>query len=584
MAEQIGMGQWFQRKDCIVIFTEFSVGVLEFLSALFIFVIGTGFATIVLIYLADVSQTRDAVRRNYPVLGRFRYLFSMLGEFFRQYFFAMDREEMPFNRAEREWVDRSSRNHDNTVAFGSTRNLTPAGTAIFVNFPFPTLSQDAVDMIPMQIGPFCTQPYNAPSFFNISGMSYGALSTPAVRALSKGAAMANCWLNTGEGGLAKHHLEGGCDIVFQIGTAKYGVRDKDGNMSDEKLREVAAIDNVRMFELKLSQGAKPGKGGILPAAKVTPEIAAIRGIEAGKDSISPNRHPEISSVGELLDLILHIREVTGKPVGFKSVFGGFDWLEDICREIHHRGIEHAPDFLTVDSGDGGTGAAPMPLMDNVGLPIKEALPLASNVLHKFNLRDRVKLIASGKLVTPSEVAWAIATGADFVTSARGYLFSLGCIQSLKCNKNTCPTGITTHNPRLQKGLNPAEKSVRVANYCKRIVKEVQVISHSCGVVRPRLLSREHVRIVQPNGKSVPMSMLFPRPEILPAHAKTTQPESFTPSYQDQFDIRNEDITELYEAFLTHGRVIRELYKRGYQVPDIARFMGQRTTKVKEVLA
>lgn len=567
-----------------MIFPEFSLGVLEFLSALFIFVIGVGAATVVMIYLADISQTRDAIRRNYPVLGRFRYLFTMLGEFFRQYFFAMDREEMPFNRAEREWVNRSSDNHDNTVAFGSTRNLTPAGTAIFVNCPFPTMSQEAVDMIPMQIGPFCRNPYNAPSFFNISGMSYGALSTPAVRALSNGAAMANCWLNTGEGGLARYHLEGGCDIVFQIGTAKYGVRDKDGNLWDDKLREVAEIENVRMFELKLSQGAKPGKGGILPAAKVTPEIADIRGIEAGKDSISPNRHPEIKSVGELLDMISHIREVTGKPVGFKSVFGGFDWLEDICREIHNRGINHAPDFLTVDSGDGGTGAAPMPLMDNVGLPIKEALPLASDVLHKFNLAERVRLIASGKLITPSEVAWAIASGADFVTSARGFLFSLGCIQSLKCNRNTCPTGITTHNPRLQKGLNPAEKSVRVANYCQRIVKEVQIISHSCGVVRPRLLSREHVRIVQPNGKSIPMSDLFPWPEILPEYKSRQEPADHTPHHKDQFDIRNENITELYETHLTHSRVIRELYKRGYQVPEISRFIGQQQFKVKEALA
>lgn len=564
--------------------SDFTLSLLQFLSELFVFVVGFGFATVVLIFIADVSQTRDAVRRNFPVLGRFRYLFSMLGEFFRQYFFAMDREEMPFNRAEREWVERSSSNHDNTVAFGSTRNLTPAGTAIFVNYPFPTLSEDAVDMIPMQIGPTCEHPYNAPSFFNISGMSYGALSTPAVRALSKGAGLANCWLNTGEGGLAEHHLEGGADIVFQIGTAKYGVRDQDGRMSDAKLREVAAINAVRMFELKLSQGAKPGKGGILPGTKVTEEIARIRGIEAGKDSISPNRHPEIGNARELLDMIGHIREVTGKPVGFKSVFGNFEWLEDVCREIHRRGVESAPDFITVDSGDGGTGAAPMPLMDNVGLPIKEALPLTSDVLHKYCLRDRIRLIASGKLVTPSEVAWALATGADFVTSARGFLFSLGCIQSLKCNKNTCPTGITTHNPRLQRGLNPAEKSVRVANYCQRIVKEVQIISHSCGVVRPRLLTRDHVRIVQPNGKSIPMGELFPRPAILPEHFEWTQTLRTMRASEDAHDIRNENVTELYETHLTHTRVIRELASRGYAIADIARFVGQKPARVEAALA
>lgn len=497
---------------------EILMGGIQFLSALFIFVVGTVLAVGVVIFVIDVRQTRDAVRRNYPVIGRFRYLFSMLGEFFRQYFFAMDREEMPFNRAEREWIDRSSKSKDNTVAFGSTRSLTPVGTPIFVNYPFPTLTEDAVAMLPMLIGPHSRNPYNAPSFFNISGMSYGALSTPAVRALSNGASMAGIWYNTGEGGLSKHHLEGGCDIVFQIGTAKYGVRDEKGNLSPEKLREVASHEQVKMFEIKLSQGAKPGKGGILPGAKVTAEIAAIRGIPEGEDSISPNRHPEVNSIAELLDMIERVREISGKPVGFKSVFGSFDWLEELCVEVHRRGMECAPDFITVDSGDGGTGAAPMPLMDNVGLPVKETLPLASDVLHKYGLRDRIRLIASGKLVNPSEVGWAIATGADFVTSARGFMFALGCIQSLKCNKNTCPTGITTHNPRLQKGLDPTNKAVRVCDYAKRVIYEVQVISHSCGVVRPRLMDRSHVRVVQGNGKSVPMIELYPRPEVLPEYA------------------------------------------------------------------
>ena len=302
--------------------------------------------------------------------------------------------------------------------------------------------------------------------------------------------------------------------MFQIGTAKYGVRDKEGNLDADKLREAAAHEQVKMFELKLSQGAKPGKGGILPAAKVTEEIAAIRGIPAGEASISPNRHPEIDNISDLLDVIEKIRDISGKPVGFKSVFGNFEWLEEICLEIHARGIESAPDFITVDSGDGGTGAAPMPLMDNVGLPVRESLPLVSDVLHKYGLRERIRTISSGKLVNPSEVAWAIATGADFVTSARGFMFALGCIQSLKCNKNTCPTGVTTHNPRLQKGLNPADKSVKVANYCKKLIQEVQIISHSCGVVRPRLMNRGHVRIVQSDGKSTPMHVLYPHPVVL----------------------------------------------------------------------
>lgn len=491
---------------------------VQFFSSLFLLVVGSVAAGLVLLFVIDVRQTEDAVRRNYPVIGRFRHIFSTLGEFFRQYFFAMDREEMPFNRAEREWVYRSAKNEDNTVAFGSTKNLLVPGTAIFVNCPFPTLEVDAAESEPILIGAQCRTPYTAKSFFNISGMSYGALSTPAVQALSRGAKIAGCWLNTGEGGLAAAHLEGGCDIIFQIGTAKYGVRDEAGNLSDDKLREVAAHEQVRMFELKMSQGAKPGKGGILPGIKVTEEIAHIRGIPVGKDSISPNRHPEINNVGEMLDVIHRIRDVTGKPCGFKAVIGAYGWLETLAKEIHKRGLAHAPDFITIDSGDGGTGAAPMSLIDNVGLPIKESLPLVVDVLQRFGLRERIRVIAAGKLVTPSEVAWALASGADFVNSARGFMFSLGCIQALKCNKNTCPTGITTHNARLQNGLNPEEKSVKVANYCYNIVHEVHVIAHSCGVNRPRLLSRMHVRLVQPNGKSSPMDELYPLPKIMPEFA------------------------------------------------------------------
>ncbi|PHZ84653.1 FMN-binding glutamate synthase family protein [Paremcibacter congregatus] len=499
---------------------------LDLLSAAFIVLIGLGLLGIVILFIIDISQTKDAVRHNYPVVGRFRSIFSKLGEFFRQYFFAMDREEMPFNRAERDWVDRAAKGEGNTIAFGSTKNLKVPGTYIFVNCAFPTLDEEAVDMQPVQIGPYCPYPYNAPCFFNVSGMSYGALSTPAVKALSHGARMAGCWLNTGEGGLSPYHLEGGCDIVMQIGTAKYGVRDAEGKLSDDKLREVAAHDQVKMFELKMSQGAKPGKGGILPGIKVTETIARIRGIPVGEASISPNRHLEIKTTRDMLDMIEHIRSVTGKPVGVKAVIGGSEWLEEMCVEIHKRGMESGPDFITVDSGDGGSGAAPMPLMDNVGLVIQEALPLVSDILHKYGLRNRVRIIASGKLITPSEVAWAIATGADFVNSGRGFMFSLGCIQAMRCNKNTCPTGVTTHNPRLQKGLDPEDKAVKVANYCKNLVEEVQTISHSCGVLRARLLGRRHVRVVKDSGHSVPMNLLYPRPEILPEYkdqAEAMQP-------------------------------------------------------------
>jgi glutamate synthase domain-containing protein 2 len=482
---------------------------LSLLATLFVFAIGVFALFVIILFIADVSQTKDAIRRNYPVIGHFRYLFIRLGEFFRQYFFALDREELPFNRAERDWIARSSAGADNTVAFGSTRSLTPVGTVIFVNCPFPTLEEHAQDAPDITFGPHTATPYRCSSIINVSAMSFGALSAPAVRALSKGAAMAGCWLNTGEGGLALYHLEGGCDVVFQIGTAKYGVRGPDGQLDEARLREIAALPQIRMFELKLSQGAKPGKGGILPAAKVTPEIAKIRGIPVHVDSISPNRHPEIDSVPDLLDQIERIRAIAGKPTGFKAVIGAYGWLETMCREIHRRGPESAPDFITIDSGDGGTGAAPLPLMDNVGLPIKEALPMVIDILNRHGLRPRIKVIASGKLVTPAEVAWAYCAGADTVNSARGFMFALGCIQSLKCNKNTCPTGITTHDRRLQRGLNPEDKAVRVKTFVERMRAEVGTIAHSCGVPHPRALKRYHCRIVQANGRSIPLDELYP---------------------------------------------------------------------------
>ncbi len=444
----------------------FLIRSIELAAFLFIFAIGVGVVAVIVLYIIDKSQRAHAIRHNFPVIGRFRYIFEELGEFFRQYFFAMDREELPFNRAVRTWVYRAAKNLDNTVAFGSTRDLRPTGTVLFVNCPFPTLNQDAVPTSNVTIGPHADKPYTTDSIFNISGMSYGAISKPAVLALSNGARMAGCWMNTGEGGLSPYHLEGGADIVFQIGTAKYGVRDHEGNLSDEKLCEIAAHDQVKMFEIKLSQGAKPGKGGILPGGKVTEEISKIRGIPVGSDSISPNRHPDIDSGDDLLDMIDRIRTVTGKPVGIKAVMGAYGWIDENLEKIKARGIESAPDFITVDSADGGTGAAPMSLIDYMGLPIQESLPLVVDRLKAHNLRDRIKVIASGKLITPAEVAWAFAVGADFVVSARGFMFALGCIQALQCNKNTCPTGITTHNKKLQSGLDPVIKAERVRNYAK----------------------------------------------------------------------------------------------------------------------
>ena len=471
--------------------------------------------TVVVLYVVDVTQTKQAIRRNYPVIGRFRYLFEHLGEFFRQYFFAMDREELPFNRAQRSWVYRAAKNVSNTAAFGSTRDLRKAGTVLFANCPYPTMSEDATQPDYETIGPFAEKPFVTRSIFNISGMSYGALSKPAVQALGLGAKKAECWLNTGEGGLSPYHLSSGCDLVFQIGTATYGVREPNSaKISDKKLREVASHHQVRMFEIKLSQGGKPGKGGILPADKVSQEVADIRGIPVGTDSISPNRHPEIKCDDDLLDMINHVREVTGKPVGFKTVIGSESWLDHLCTAILRRGEKYAPDFITVDSADGGTGAAPLPLLDDMGLPLHESLPIVVNKLTEYGLRDRIKVISSGKLINPADVAWALCVGADFITSARGFMFSLGCIQALQCNKNACPTGITTHDKKLQKGLDPLVKAERVASYVKNMVYEVGMIAHSCGVGHFRDLERHHARVMQGDGLSVPLDKLYPNVEPL----------------------------------------------------------------------
>ena len=485
------------------------ISAIKILVLLFVFLVGLAILSAIVLYFIDKNQKKHTIRRNFPVIGRFRWLFEHLGEFFRQYFFAMDREELPFNRAQRTWVYKAAKGNNNTVAFGSTRNLDRRGAMIFMNCAFPVMEKDAVSAEKLVIGPYAKQPYASPSFFNISAMSFGALSMPAVQSLSHGAKKAGIWMNTGEGGISPYHLEGGCDIVYQFGTAKYGARNAEGGFDFAKLKEIGQIPQVKMIELKLAQGAKPGKGGILPAEKVTQEIATIRGIPAGKPSISPNRHAEINSASELLDMIDKIRNTTGLPVGFKMVMGNDQWLHDLFEECNKRGIESAPDFITLDSGDGGTGAAPQSLMDDVGMVIKESLPMLVDLRNEYGLKDRIRIMTSGKMITPAEVAWALCAGADFINNARGFLFSLGCIQALKCNKNTCPTGITTHNPDLHKGLVVENKTKRVANFAKHMIKEVGIIAHACGVKEPRSLNRSHVRMVFSNSLSQPLNVLFP---------------------------------------------------------------------------
>ena len=464
-------------------------------------------------FIQDVTQKKHSILRNYPVIGRLRFFFETQGKYFRQYFFANDRDEMPFNRATRTWIYKIAKNKGSLVGFGSTNDLRQPGSVIFVNAAFPIQEEDQSPTPSLHIGQgYCEHPFEAKSIINISAMSYGAISNPAVRALSLGATQAGCWLNTGEGGLSPYHLEGDCDLIMQIGTAKYGIRDEQGNFSPQRAKELSKV--VKAFEIKLSQGAKPGKGGLLPASKVHEEIAAIRGIPVNQDSISPNRHKDINNIDELLDKINHLRELTGRPVGIKTAIGGWNFINELCDSINRRGLQYAPDFLTIDGGEGGSGAAPQSLMDHVSLPISEALPRVIDALIQSDLKNRIYVVAAGKLVTSSEGAWALCAGADFVNTARGFMFSLGCIQAMRCHLNTCPTGVTTHDVRLQNGLVVEENYLRVANYAKNVNKEINMIAHSCGLRHAREFRREHVRIVETAGKSVALNILYPYPEAV----------------------------------------------------------------------
>jgi glutamate synthase domain-containing protein 2 len=470
------------------------------------------FAWLVIAIIQDITQKKHTVLRNYPVIGRLRFFFENLGEYFRQYFFAGDRDEMPFNRATRAWVYREAKNEGGIIGFGSSNDLREPGNYLFVNHPYPVLEEDRLPTPSLIIGEgYCKYPFEAHSIVNISAMSFGAISEPAVRALSQGAAEAGCWMDTGEGGLAPHHLAGNCDVIMQMGTAKYGMRDSDGNFSPAKVRELAK--SVKAFEIKLSQGAKPGKGGVLPGGKVTPEIARIRGIPEGRDSISPNRHTDIANVNDLLDKIANLRELSGRPVGVKTAVGGRDFANDLCDAILRRGLEYAPDFLVIDGAEGGSGAAPQTLFDHMALPIGEALPRVVDSLLQADLKSRIRVVASGKLVTSARASWALCVGADFINTARGFMFALGCIQAMRCHQNTCPTGVTTHNKRLQRGLVVEEKYIRVANYCKNMNKEIDMIAHSCGLRQARELRRQHVRIVQTANQSMALSMLHPYPAV-----------------------------------------------------------------------
>lgn len=442
----------------------------------------------------------------HPWTGPFRYLLEWSFQYIRTHLHK-DWEERPFNRLTRNWIERSSKKRNNYISFGSEMNPNEPGTILFTNSTFPILESEAQPFPGKIIGDgYCKNPYLARSLFNITGMSYGAMGKTAVEALAKGSTLAGIWMNTGEGGYAPVH-DYASDVVFQIGTAKYGVRDDDGNFSIEKFRALAAKTNIKMFEIKLSQGAKPGSGGILPSVKVTKEVSEIRGIPEGVASISPNRHTEISDVESLMAFTKLLRDEGQKPVGIKMVLGGDNFLDHYFGRLRSK-LDHAPDFITIDGTEAGTGAAPQSLADYVGLPLAQSLLILSNKLEEHKLRDRIKIVASGKLVMPDSVAWALCMGADFVVTGRGFSLSLGCIQAMKCASGKCPKGITTNDPKYTKALDPTLKSVRVSEYALNVIHEVETMAHSCGLKDPGEFERKHARIVTGFGKSKSLAEEF----------------------------------------------------------------------------
>ena len=428
--------------------------------------------------LADAMQRKHTIRRNFPLLGRFRYMFESIRPEIQQYFVESDLDGKPFSREQRAIVYQRGKLELATLPFGTRMDTYSIGYE-WLNHSLAPVHVDPKSLRVTIGGPQCAQPYSA-SVFNIAAMSFGSLSRNAVLALNGGAKLGNFAQDTGEGGLTPWHLEPGGDIIWEIGTGYFSCRTKDGKFDPEAFKQKAAIPNVKMIEVKLSQGAKPSHGGILPASKVTPEIAAIRGVEPWKDVLSPPAHSEFTTPVGLLKFIQRLRELSnGKPVGFKLCIGKRREFFAICKAMQKTGI--LPDFIAIDGGEGGTGAAPLEFSNHVGAPLRESIIFVHNALTGFGYRQHIKLICSGKVVTGFDLISRLAIGADICTAARSMMLALGCIQALRCNNNKCPTGVATQNPMLARGLDVTEKRVRVFNYHQETVKSVAELIGAMGL-------------------------------------------------------------------------------------------------------
>ena len=496
------------------------------------------FGTLTAIGVGDLAQKHSTLRRNYPLMAHIRYFFEYVRPMLRQYIVESDNEEVPFSNVQRTIVHQRAKNALDVRPFGTELDVY-AERYEWINHSIAPSRIESHDFRVLVGGPDCTQPYSA-SVFNISAMSFGAISPNAIRALNEGARRGGFYHDTGEGSLSPYHRENGGDIVWELGSGYFGACERAGVFSEARFAEKAHLAQVKMIELKLSQGAKPGHGGVLPAPKVTAEIAATRGVAIGEDCISPSRHSTFDTPEGLLHFIARLRELSGgKPTGFKMALGHpWEWF-GIVKAMRTTGI--LPDFIVVDGGEGGTGAAPLEFSDHVGVPLREALMIVHNTLVGVDLRDKVRIGAAGKVVTAIDIARTLALGADWCNAARGFMFALGCIQSQTCHTDRCPTGVTTQDPRRWKHLDVPDKAARVRNFHENTLMALRDLVQASGLSHPAELGPEHLirRVSSTEVRSLATLYKFVKPgELIDGvseHAvfqrfwKDARPDTFAPS-------------------------------------------------------
>lgn len=449
------------------------------------------FIPLLILGFYDYFQVKHTIRRNFPLLGRFRYLAEKMRPGIQQYFIESDINGTPFNRTQRSLIYSRSKNEIDTRPFGTLQNVYEAGYE-WANHSIHALDHADLDFNPkIKIGSSqCTQPYMA-SMFNISAMSFGSLSKNAILALNKGAQIGGFYHNTGEGGLSPYHLEGGGDVVWNIGTGYFSCRNADGTFNDTEFEKRAVLPNVKMIEIKFSQGAKPGHGGILPKEKLTKEISEIRLVPMGEDVLSPPYHKAFKTPVELMKFVQKLRTLSGgKPIGIKICIGHKSEFISICKAMI--ATDTYLDFITVDGGEGGTGAAPLEFTNSVGMPLRDAIAFVYDALQGFGLKEQIKIICSGKIHSGFDIVKVLSLGGDLCNSARGMMFALGCIQALECNSNTCPTGIATQDAELVQGLDVNDKKVRVANFHKKTIHSAVEIMGAAGLNHPNQVTRNIV--------------------------------------------------------------------------------------------